>query len=66
MKDIVLRLSEYLSSNINEVIRTALNLFFFNDKILHTKKAQKGYKALKSTEKHQKAQKVQKHNQTKA
>ena len=66
MKDIVLLFSEYLSSNINEVIRAALNLFFFHDKILHTKKAQKGYKALKSTEKHQKAQKVQKHNQTKA
>ena len=57
MKDIVLLLSEYLSSNINEVIRAALNLFFFHDKILHTKKAQKGYKALKSTEKHQKHKK---------
>ena len=41
-----------LSSNINEVIRSVLNLFFFHDKILHAQKAQKEYKAPKSTKKH--------------
>ena len=36
------------SSNINEVIRSALNfLLFFYDKSLHSQKAQKGYKAPK-------------------
>ena len=51
-----------ISSNINEVIRSVLN-FFFYDQILHAQKAPK------STKKHQKAQKAlkaQKHNQTKA
>ena len=49
---------DYLSSNINEVIRAVLNfLFFFYEKILH---------APKSTKKHQKAQKAQKRNQAKA
>ena len=30
-----------VSSNINEVIRSVLNFFFFDDKILHAQKAQK-------------------------
>ena len=38
-----------VSSNINEVIRSVLNFFFFNDEILHTREAQKEYKAPKST-----------------
>ena len=41
-----------MSSNINEVIVSVLNFFFFHDKILHEQKAQKEYKALKSTKKH--------------
>ena len=52
------------SSNINEVIKTVLNLlFFFFKKRFHThKKAQKVQKAPKA----QKAQKLQKSNQGKA
>ena len=38
-----------VSSNINEVIRSVLNFFFFYDEILHTREAQKEYKAPKST-----------------
>ena len=43
-----------MSSNINEVIRTVLNLLFFYGKILHAQKAPKAPKA-------QKAQKAQIH-----
>ena len=51
----------YLSSNINEVIKTVLNfLLFFYQKILHAPKSTKKHK------KHQKAQNAQKHNQAKA
>ena len=47
------------NSNINEVIRAALNsLFFFYKKISHAPKAPKAQKA-------QKVQKVQKRNQAK-
>ena len=46
----------YLSSNINEVIKTVLNfLLFFYQKILH---------APKSTKKHKKAQKAPKSTKT--
>ena len=45
------------SSNINEFIKTVLNLFFFYEKILHAQKAQKH-------EKHQKAQKAPKNTKT--
>ena len=70
-QDIHDHLREYISSNINEVIRAALNsLFFFYKKILHApkapkaskaSKAQKSPKSIKSTKKHQKHKKHKKH-----
>ena len=60
------------SSNINEVIRAVLNIFFFffYEKILQAqkkhKKAQKCTKALKKPKKAQKPPKAQKRNQAKA
>ena len=51
-----------MSSNINEAIRTVLNLiFFFYEKILHAPKAPKH----KKHQKHQKHQKAQRCNQAK-
>ena len=35
------------SSNVNEVIRTVLNFFFFYKKISHARKAQNAYKRTK-------------------
>ena len=47
------------SSNINEVIKTVLNiLLFFYGKISHAPKITKKQKALKSTKKYKKAQKA--------
>ena len=59
-----------MSSNINEVVRTVLNFFFFYEKILQapksTKKHKKAPKSTKSTKKHQKPQKPQTRNQARA
>ena len=59
------------SSNINEVIRAVLNIFFFflRKDFTGTKKTQKSTKMHKSTKKPKKAQKppkAQKRNQAKA
>ena len=55
---------DYLSSNINEVIRAVLNFLLFFTKRFRTHR--KAPKSTKSTKKHQKAQKAQKRNQAKA
>ena len=51
-----------LSSNINEVIRSVLNLFFFMIRFYMHKKHKKNTRHQKA----QKALKAQNHNQTKA
>ena len=54
--DIVLLSKNFFSSNINEVIRAISSLSgFFYEKILHTKKAQKGTKTHISEQKQKKA-----------
>ena len=45
------------SSNINEVIRAVLNIFFFTKRFYTQKKAPKSTKKYKKDKKHQKAQK---------
>ena len=52
----------YISSNINSVIGTVLNLFFYK-KISHAQKSTKNHKKASKAPKEQKAQK---HNQIKA
>ena len=44
-----------MSNNINEVIRSVLNLFFFHDKI---SQIQKSTKRIQGTKKYQKALKI--------
>ena len=60
-QDIHDHLREYISSNINEVIRAALNsLFFFLQKDFARTKSTKSIKSIKSTKKPQKHQKHKK------
>ena len=57
----------YISSNINEFIKTVLNFlfYFFHDKILRAQKAQKGQKEFKATKSTKSTKSTKKHKKYK-